>query len=157
MIRRPPRSTQSRSSAASDVYKRQLLTYVGKPSHLCGMAYPHRWSPVSYKSSAGQRKHIGQRPILYQLGSTAMRCGCAGLVQPWPGVRVGRVLCEVRRARLQAPSVLPPRAAEQRRARTGRRPVPDALQLRLLCLACTRTQARIPPYRPRFLLWGDEQ
>src|SRR5450756_1120190 len=26
MIRRPPRSTQSRSSAASDVYKRQLLT-----------------------------------------------------------------------------------------------------------------------------------
>ena len=26
MIRRPPRSTQSRSSAASDVYKRQLWT-----------------------------------------------------------------------------------------------------------------------------------
>eukprot|EP01016_Furgasonia_blochmanni_P006630 TRINITY_DN12667_c0_g1_i1.p2 TRINITY_DN12667_c0_g1~~TRINITY_DN12667_c0_g1_i1.p2 ORF type:complete len:129 (-),score=17.14 TRINITY_DN12667_c0_g1_i1:498-884(-) len=26
MIRRPPRSTQSRSSAASDVYKRQILT-----------------------------------------------------------------------------------------------------------------------------------
>src|SRR5680860_1892885 len=28
MIRRPPRSTQSRSSAASDVYKRQVLTEV---------------------------------------------------------------------------------------------------------------------------------
>ena len=27
MIRRPPRSTQSRSSAASDVYKRQFLGY----------------------------------------------------------------------------------------------------------------------------------
>ena len=27
MIRRPPRSTQSRSSAASDVYKRQRLGY----------------------------------------------------------------------------------------------------------------------------------
>src|SRR5665213_961101 len=27
MIRRPPRSTQSRSSAASDVYKRQELDY----------------------------------------------------------------------------------------------------------------------------------
>src|SRR5665809_70934 len=27
MIRRPPRSTQSRSSAASDVYKRQALVY----------------------------------------------------------------------------------------------------------------------------------
>src|SRR5680860_946804 len=26
MIRRPPRSTQSRSSAASDVYKRQVIT-----------------------------------------------------------------------------------------------------------------------------------
>src|SRR5450756_1938482 len=33
MIRRPPRSTQSRSSAASDVYKRQLLpSSVGKKS-----------------------------------------------------------------------------------------------------------------------------
>src|SRR5450756_1153882 len=29
MIRRPPRSTQSRSSAASDVYKRQALPYDG--------------------------------------------------------------------------------------------------------------------------------
>src|SRR5450756_3149809 len=29
MIRRPPRSTQSRSSAASDVYKRQLLVVRG--------------------------------------------------------------------------------------------------------------------------------
>ena len=28
MIRRPPRSTQSRSSAASDVYKRQLYVYL---------------------------------------------------------------------------------------------------------------------------------
>src|SRR5680860_851445 len=27
MIRRPPRSTQSRSSAASDVYKRQVLAF----------------------------------------------------------------------------------------------------------------------------------
>src|SRR5450756_3246202 len=29
MIRRPPRSTQSRSSAASDVYKRQVIHAVG--------------------------------------------------------------------------------------------------------------------------------
>src|SRR5450756_3151584 len=28
MIRRPPRSTQSRSSAASDVYKRQVLRHI---------------------------------------------------------------------------------------------------------------------------------
>src|SRR5450756_1197631 len=30
MIRRPPRSTQSRSSAASDVYKRQLRALAGR-------------------------------------------------------------------------------------------------------------------------------
>src|SRR5450756_2827796 len=33
MIRRPPRSTQSRSSAASDVYKRQLLVDTVKMLH----------------------------------------------------------------------------------------------------------------------------
>eukprot|EP00826_Nyctotherus_ovalis_P017052 TRINITY_DN14985_c0_g1_i1.p1 TRINITY_DN14985_c0_g1~~TRINITY_DN14985_c0_g1_i1.p1 ORF type:complete len:109 (+),score=41.49 TRINITY_DN14985_c0_g1_i1:23-328(+) len=33
MIRRPPRSTQSRSSAASDVYKRQLLSFNSLPSY----------------------------------------------------------------------------------------------------------------------------
>src|SRR5450756_1099366 len=32
MIRRPPRSTQSRSSAASDVYKRQFLDREEQPS-----------------------------------------------------------------------------------------------------------------------------
>src|SRR5680860_350119 len=32
MIRRPPRSTQSRSSAASDVYKRQLVTHSKLPA-----------------------------------------------------------------------------------------------------------------------------
>src|SRR5450756_2833458 len=31
MIRRPPRSTQSRSSAASDVYKRQVLDFTTGP------------------------------------------------------------------------------------------------------------------------------
>src|SRR5450756_221021 len=35
MIRRPPRSTQSRSSAASDVYKRQILGY----DHGMGITY----------------------------------------------------------------------------------------------------------------------
>jgi len=30
------------------------------------MAYPHKWSPISYKSSAGQWKHTGQRPMLYR-------------------------------------------------------------------------------------------
>jgi len=54
------------------------------------MAYPHKWSPISYKSSAGQQKHIGQRPMLYrwttqggsavplsrgELGSRLTQCG----------------------------------------------------------------------------------
>src|SRR5680860_922436 len=34
MIRRPPRSTQSRSSAASDVYKRQALSLARAPSEM---------------------------------------------------------------------------------------------------------------------------
>eukprot|EP00657_Telonema_sp_P-1_P004302 TRINITY_DN19953_c0_g1_i1.p1 TRINITY_DN19953_c0_g1~~TRINITY_DN19953_c0_g1_i1.p1 ORF type:complete len:147 (+),score=46.90 TRINITY_DN19953_c0_g1_i1:81-521(+) len=34
MIRRPPRSTQSRSSAASDVYKRQYPTHVDQKDYL---------------------------------------------------------------------------------------------------------------------------
>src|SRR5450756_1433321 len=37
MIRRPPRSTQSRSSAASDVYKRQVLEVGCGPGHLANL------------------------------------------------------------------------------------------------------------------------
>src|SRR5680860_1678527 len=36
MIRRPPRSTQSRSSAASDVYKRQAFTISGPSAAITG-------------------------------------------------------------------------------------------------------------------------
>ena len=41
MIRRPPRSTQSRSSAASDVYKRQA------PASLPGRSPSHAGRPAS--------------------------------------------------------------------------------------------------------------
>src|SRR5680860_1889645 len=41
MIRRPPRSTQSRSSAASDVYKRQLLHGVGEDFFTQLLPYSH--------------------------------------------------------------------------------------------------------------------
>eukprot|EP01015_Nassula_variabilis_P036282 TRINITY_DN9325_c0_g1_i5.p1 TRINITY_DN9325_c0_g1~~TRINITY_DN9325_c0_g1_i5.p1 ORF type:complete len:271 (+),score=60.00 TRINITY_DN9325_c0_g1_i5:3-815(+) len=37
MIRRPPRSTQSRSSAASDVYKRQVYGNKSTPKHFTGV------------------------------------------------------------------------------------------------------------------------
>src|SRR5450756_1914145 len=39
MIRRPPRSTQSRSSAASDVYKRQLGATIGIVLHLSNLPW----------------------------------------------------------------------------------------------------------------------
>jgi len=29
------------------------------------MVYPHKWSPISCKSSAGQGKFAGQRPMFY--------------------------------------------------------------------------------------------
>jgi len=29
------------------------------------MVYAHKWSPISYRSSAGQRKFAGQRPTFY--------------------------------------------------------------------------------------------
>jgi len=38
------------------------------------MAYPHKWSPISYKSSAGQRKHIDQRPMLYRWTTPPTSC-----------------------------------------------------------------------------------
>src|SRR5680860_1207406 len=40
MIRRPPRSTQSRSSAASDVYKRQVATPSTDPFSMIMLAVP---------------------------------------------------------------------------------------------------------------------
>jgi len=30
------------------------------------MVYPRKWSPISYRLSAGQRKHASQRPTLYR-------------------------------------------------------------------------------------------
>jgi len=42
------------------------------------MAYLHKWSPISHKLSAGQQKHIGQRPMLYRWTTqpTARRAHC---------------------------------------------------------------------------------
>src|SRR5665811_2633665 len=46
MIRRPPRSTRVRSSAASDVYKRQLRGLCGRPASRCVMRAPQISFPV---------------------------------------------------------------------------------------------------------------
>eukprot|EP01015_Nassula_variabilis_P004982 TRINITY_DN1354_c0_g1_i4.p1 TRINITY_DN1354_c0_g1~~TRINITY_DN1354_c0_g1_i4.p1 ORF type:complete len:104 (-),score=35.39 TRINITY_DN1354_c0_g1_i4:126-437(-) len=47
MIRRPPRSTQSRSSAASDVYKRQV--YIYSYSNKC-ILFKCPFPPLNYSS-----------------------------------------------------------------------------------------------------------
>ena len=47
------------------------------------MAYPHKWSPISYKSSAGQRKHIGQRPMLYRWTTPSTVRGGHSLLGGW--------------------------------------------------------------------------
>src|SRR5450756_2290934 len=52
MIRRPPRSTQSRSSAASDVYKRQ------------GLAWPDPLYVLEI-DAAGKRVIVGEKEFLY--------------------------------------------------------------------------------------------
>eukprot|EP00657_Telonema_sp_P-1_P005750 TRINITY_DN23371_c0_g1_i2.p1 TRINITY_DN23371_c0_g1~~TRINITY_DN23371_c0_g1_i2.p1 ORF type:complete len:157 (+),score=30.47 TRINITY_DN23371_c0_g1_i2:61-531(+) len=57
MIRRPPRSTQSRSSAASDVYKRQLPTTAISGRELGQSVRPYHntkpvdWSPTDVASA----------------------------------------------------------------------------------------------------------
>ena len=62
MIRRPPRSTQGVSSAASDVYKRQVLTLA--TTDICGS-----WSaPVLYVAD-----WLKDRPVLYFLSSPNSR------------------------------------------------------------------------------------
>ena len=40
------------------------------------MAYPHKWSPISYRSSAGQRKFAGERPTLYRCATQPTTVVC---------------------------------------------------------------------------------
>src|SRR5450756_3147553 len=63
MIRRPPRSTQSRSSAASDVYKRQLQS-ADKPLVLAldRLAVDHERNPLL----EAERGNVGLLALLLQ-------------------------------------------------------------------------------------------
>ena len=62
MIRRPPRSTQSRSSAASDVYKRQELERLRSSGFaLIGTS---RYGSTQY----GLLKELAERPLAVVIG-----------------------------------------------------------------------------------------
>src|SRR5450756_922770 len=58
MIRRPPRSTQSRSSAASDVYKRQGINL---QEHFDSVVhYDLSWNPTRHEQREGRVDRFGQ-------------------------------------------------------------------------------------------------
>jgi len=42
------------------------------------MAYPHKWSPISCRSSAGQGKLAGQRPTFYRCSNQPTCCHIMG-------------------------------------------------------------------------------
>src|SRR5450756_412552 len=64
MIRRPPRSTQSRSSAASDVYKRQALwAYHKKKAHMICELSPYSCMPNTMSVGA-MATVVGRYPDL---------------------------------------------------------------------------------------------
>src|SRR5450756_943388 len=101
MIRRPPRSTQSRSSAASDVYKRQpaqqplhedlldkvvgVLVYVREAAYpVAGQVRGREEEPFRFRLLAGVvslRDRVGRRPdhgvvnrVLYALPEQVHAC-----------------------------------------------------------------------------------
>ena len=67
MIRRPPRSTQGVSSAASDVYKRQKFVCLFRPSNTftcCVWLIRHRW----WLNSSGRSRPLGFARSLNRCG-----------------------------------------------------------------------------------------
>src|SRR5450756_2963864 len=75
MIRRPPRSTQSRSSAASDVYKRQVwpLYRDGRGARLCEV--PRRHSDGLVPGAQLSRPQAIAQPQVLHLGRAAGQDG----------------------------------------------------------------------------------
>src|SRR5450756_3249973 len=85
MIRRPPRSTQSRSSAASDVYKRQCTkcggTFATPRSHCmtCGAETEWMQLPLTGKVHTYTTCYFGGQEFLAETPFTL-------IMVEWPGV-----------------------------------------------------------------------
>src|SRR5450756_640227 len=80
MIRRPPRSTQSRSSAASDVYKRQVPGTVGDGE--CPAEVSRHLSSVSTHQVQGGAKDGERRVHACLNGNPATQRGAPGMTEP---------------------------------------------------------------------------
>src|SRR5450756_3025508 len=70
MIRRPPRSTQSRSSAASDVYKRQLVDQVLAREVRQGVDGQAFARPAQDGLDAGEQLRVVERLCQVVVGAT---------------------------------------------------------------------------------------
>eukprot|EP01017_Pseudomicrothorax_dubius_P033725 TRINITY_DN4541_c0_g2_i1.p1 TRINITY_DN4541_c0_g2~~TRINITY_DN4541_c0_g2_i1.p1 ORF type:complete len:384 (+),score=98.43 TRINITY_DN4541_c0_g2_i1:12-1163(+) len=63
MLRRPPRSTQSRSSAASDVYKRQPLYSANSPTYSANQASRNKGGVSSRQPVPQNNNQKGKNPV----------------------------------------------------------------------------------------------
>ena len=63
MIRRPPRSTLSSSSAASDVYKRQGINDVGEVETSCNVTVTQAMEEPKFTSLLRSAKSVEGSPI----------------------------------------------------------------------------------------------
>src|SRR5665809_15450 len=93
MIRPPPRYTQSRSSAASDVYKRQLFVLVSlwdMPEQLSGHSSA-AWSANLYLNTVSRQPSPKIEPIPFRVSSSGCNTRHA-LYEPlpsWAGAQYG--------------------------------------------------------------------
>src|SRR5665213_3770403 len=106
MIRRPPRSTQSRSSAASDVYKRQVTpsTILGWHRRLVAKkwTYPHRTGrpPIDTELAALIERLARQNPtwgyqrLQGELLKVGRRVGASTIRRVMQSLRYRRLLPE---------------------------------------------------------------
>src|SRR5450756_3057176 len=76
MIRRPPRSTQSRSSAASDVYKRQKLKELNKRMAILMVSHDVGTISAHIKSFACVNKSLHYHPSSELTNEDLLAYGC---------------------------------------------------------------------------------
>jgi len=59
----------------SFIYPERMKGWSSRPGWLTySYVYPHKWSPVSCRSSAGQGKFAGQRPTFYHCTTQPINC-----------------------------------------------------------------------------------